>query len=239
MKKLLLLGLLIPLLSISQTRTVVSALRVFPKQDKIAEFEKALKNHAQKYHTGTWKWRVFTIESGPDAGGYHIVEGPSTWDEIDKRGDLGAEHMNDWMKNVAALTTEKGSSNYAVFREDLSTIQLTDYTDKIALSHVYPKPGRFLNVEENLKLAKKVWEAGNQTIAVYESSSSGPGQFILVTRYKQGLKERERDFRKPFKDRFITANGEAAYNKYLEDITNDVDNNWGELLFYNAELSSK
>ncbi len=239
MKKLLLLGILIPLLSISQTRTVVSALRVFPKQDKIAEFEKALKNHAQKYHTGTWKWRVFTIESGPDAGGYHIVEGPSTWDEIDKRGDLGAEHMNDWMKNVAALSTEKGSSNYAVFREDLSTIQLTDYTDKIAITRVFPKPGRFSNVEENIKLVKKAWEAGNQTVAVYESSSSGPGQFILVYRYKQGLKERERDFRKPFKDRYISSHGEAAYKKYLEDITMDIDNSWGELLFYNAELSSK
>jgi hypothetical protein len=239
MKKLLLFGLLIPLLSISQTRTVVSSLRVFPKQDKVLEFEKALKGHAQKYHTGTWKWRVFTIESGPDAGGYHIVEGPSTWDEIDKRGDLGAEHMNDWWKNVAALTTEKGSTTYSVFREDLSTIQLTDYTDKIAITHIFIKPGRFLNVEENLKMAKKAWEAGNQTVAVYESSSSGPSQIALVFRYKQGLKERERDFRKPMKERFIASYGEEAWKKYIENITNDTDNSWGELLFYNAELSSK
>lgn len=239
MKKLLLLGLLIPLLSISQTRTVVSASRVFAKQDKVAEFEKALKNHAQKYHTGIWKWRVFTIESGPDAGGYHIVEGPTTWDEVDKRGNLGAEHMNDWQKNVLPLTTERGSSNYSVYREDLSTIQLTDYTDKIAITHVFVKPGRFLNVEENLKMAKKAWEAGNQTVAVYESSSSGPAQFALVFRYKQGLKERERDFRKPMKDRLIAAFGEEAYKKYMDNITNDTDNSWGELLFYNADLSSK
>lgn len=239
MKKLLLLGLLIPLLSMSQTRTVVSALRVFAKQDKVAEFEKALKNHAQKYHTGLWKWRVFTIESGPDAGGYHIVEGPTTWDEVDKRGNLGAEHMNDWQKNVTPLTTERGSSNYAVYREDLSTIQLTDYTDKIAITHVFVKPGRFLNVEENLKMSKKAWEAGNQTVAVYESSSSGPAQFTLVFRYKQGLKERERDFRKPMKDRLIAAFGEEAYKKYMDNITNDTDKSWGELLFYNADLSSK
>ncbi|MCU7551142.1 hypothetical protein OCK74_18625 [Chitinophagaceae bacterium LB-8] len=239
MKKLLLLGLLIPLLSMSQTRTVVSALRVFPKQDKIAEFEKALTNHAQKYHTGTWKWRVFTIESGPDAGGYHIVEGPSTWDEIDKRGNLGAEHMNDWLKNVAALTTERGSSNYSVYREDLSSIPLTDYTDKIAITHVFPKPGRFPSVEENLKMAKKAWEAGNQTVAVYEASASGPAQFALVFRYKQGLKEREQNFRKPFKERFISAFSEDAYNKYLENITNDTNSSWSELLFYHAEFSSK
>jgi hypothetical protein len=239
MKKLLVLGILIPLLSIGQTGTVVSALRVFPKQDKIVEFEKALKNHAQKYHTGIWKWRVFTIESGPDAGGYHIVEGPSTWDEIDKRGNLGAEHMNDWQKNVSSHTTERGSSDYAVFREDLSTVQLTDYSDKIAITHVIVKPGRFPSVEENLKMARKAWEAGNQTIAVYESSASGPAQFALVFRYKQGLKERERDFRKPMKERLVAAYGEEAYKKYMENITSDTDRSWGELLFYNAELSSK
>ena len=70
------------------------------------EFEKALTAHAQKYHTGDWKWRVYEIQSGPDAGGYHIVEGPNSWDEIDKRGNLGSDHNNDWNKNVAIYLTD-------------------------------------------------------------------------------------------------------------------------------------
>ncbi len=39
---------------------------MFPKADKVLDFEKALAAHAQKYHTGDWKWRVYEIQSGPD-----------------------------------------------------------------------------------------------------------------------------------------------------------------------------
>src|SRR5215204_383165 len=211
MRKALLLALLLPLLGMAQTKTVVSANRVFPRPDRIAEFEKALANHAQKYHTGTWKWRIFTIESGPEAGGYHIIEGPVSWEEVDKRGDLGKEHMNDWNKNVMAHVADRNTSSYSVFREDLSTVQLTDYSDKIAINHVFPKMGHVTDVENTIKSLQKVWEAAGQTIAVYESSSSGEPQFAIVTRYKNGLKERERTFRAPMQERFTTMYGAGTY----------------------------
>lgn len=239
MRNALLLLLLLPLWSLGQNKTVVSANRVFPRPDRMAEFEKGLANHAQKYHTGTWKWRVFSIESGPDAGGYHIVEGPTTWDEVDKRGNLGKEHMDDWHKNVMAHASDRGTSSYSVFREDLSTIQLTDYSDKIAINHVYPKMGRSSAVEATLKNLKKVWEAANQTIAVYESSSSGEPQFALVTRYKNGLKERERNFRPAMSERYTAVHGAGSYEKYLQEITANTERSWSELLFYRADLSSK
>jgi hypothetical protein len=233
------LALLLPLMGIGQTKTVVSVNRLSPRADRIAEFERGLAAHAQKYHTGTWKWRVFSIESGPDAGGYHIVEGPVSWDEVDKRGNLGKEHMDDWYKNVMVHAADKGTSSYSVFREDLSTIQLTDYSDKIAINHVFPKMGHFSDVENTIKSVKKVWEASKQTIAVYESSSSGPAQFALVTRYKDGLKERERNFRAPMRERFTSAVGAGAYDKYLQDIAAFTEHSWSELLFYRADLSSK
>jgi hypothetical protein len=239
MKRLFFIGVLLPIMALSQNKTVVSTNRVFPKADKIMEFEKALANHAQKYHTGTWKWRVFTIESGPDAGGYHIVEGPTTWDEVDKRGDLGAEHMNDWMKSVMPLVTDKAKNGYSVYREDLSTIGVTDYTDKIVINHVFPKPGQMAAVEETIKQVKKVWEASNQTIAVYEASASGEPQMAIVTRYKQGLKERERDFRKPMKERFEAVHGAGSFEKYLAGIASQTDHSWSEMLYYSAKLSSK
>lgn len=78
MKTVCFLLLLIPFLGISQTKNVISTSRLFPKVDKVLEFEKALATHSQKYHTGDVKWRVFQIQSGPDAGGYHVVEGPKT-----------------------------------------------------------------------------------------------------------------------------------------------------------------
>ena len=85
MRKFIIAMMALPLFATAQEKNVVSVNRVFPKQDKIQAFEKALGAHAQKYHKGDWHWRVFTIESGPDAGGYHITEGPKDWTAVEKK----------------------------------------------------------------------------------------------------------------------------------------------------------
>jgi hypothetical protein len=237
MKKFLFLALLIPLFAVSQKPTVLSWNRYFPKNDKVPEFEKALKNHAAKYHTGDVKWRVYTIESGPDGGGYHVIEGPSTWDQVDKRGTLGPEHMNDFLKNVLPLTTEKNYMGYLVYREDLSSAQLTDFTDKISVTHVFPKPGKLSSTDETIKLLKKVWDTEKLNIVVYEMSSSGPAQLTIVTRYKDGLKER--DTRKPLKERLTAVHGDGVFDKFVASVAENVEKQWSEMLSFNAELSSK
>jgi len=140
--------MLLPCLGFSQVKNVVSADRIFPKADKAAEFEKALAAHAQKYHTGSWKWRVFEIESGPDFGGYHVVEGPNTWTTLDSRGNISKEHTADWNRNVAPLVTDKGSSGYSTFNDELSTVQLTDYSNNIIIVHTYIKPGQIDKFKE-------------------------------------------------------------------------------------------
>jgi hypothetical protein len=239
MRKLILVLIALPFFSFAQEKNVVSASRYFPKQDKVAAFEKALAAHDQKYHTGTWKWRVFTIESGPDAGGYHVVEGPMSWDDLDTRGDLGKAHQADYQMNIAPLLTDRGSSSYSTYRADLSTIALTDYSNKIAILHIFPKPGYGSDLEDAIKNLKKMWDASGQTIVVYESSSSGPQQYTIVTRYKQGLKERNTGFRKPMKERYIQANGANSWDDFIKGQKNAVDHSWSELLFYHAELSSK
>lgn len=239
MKRFIILSVVLPFLGFAQDKNVVSVTRVFPKIDKIQAFEKALTAHAQKYHTGTWKWRVFSIESGPDFGGYHITEGPMSWEDIDTRGDLGKAHMADWDMNIAPLLTQRGSSLYSVYREDLSSVALTEFSNKIAINHIYIKPGYFEDVENMIKPFKKTWEASGQSVAVYEASGSGEPQFAVVTRYKDGLKERASNFRKPMKERYTQANGEGSWDNYIKAVKNAVDHSWSELLFYQAELSSK
>jgi hypothetical protein len=239
MKTLLLLCCLLPFLVFSQTKNVVSSDRLFPKNDKVVEFEKALTAHAQKYHTGDWSWRVYEILSGPDARGYQVVEGPNSWAQLDARGDISPEHRMDFLQNVSPLTTEQNTTFYGVYREDLSTTQLTAFTDKIAITHVYIKPGFGPAFEELFKKAKKAWEAGNETVAVYTASSSGPPQYMIVNRYKEGWKERDSSYRKPFKDRYNTVNGDGSYDNYLEGIQKYVDHSWGEMLIYRKDLGSK
>lgn len=239
MRKLILVLLALPVFTFAQEKNVANVTRIFPKGDKVEAFEKALTAHAQKYHTGTWKWRVFTIESGPDAGGYHIAEGPMSWDDVDTRGDLGKAHQADWNMSIAPLLTDRSSSSYSIYRTDLSSVALTDYANKIAINHIYPKPGYNDEIEDLFKKLKKTWDASGQTIAVYEASSSGAPQYTLVTRYKQGLKERNPGFRKPMKERYNQANGENSWDDYTKGVRNAVDHSWTELLFFHPELSSK
>ena len=234
-----LLCVLIPFTGISQTKNLISTHRVFPKVDKVLEFEKAVANHAQKYHSGTAHWRVFAIQSGPDLGGYHITEGPTSWEIEDTRGNLGNEHHLDWNKNVAIYLTDRQSGGYSVYNESLSTVALGDFSDKINITHVYPKMGKGNDVENIIKKIKKTWTADGVSVAVYTASSSGKGQYTLVTRYKQGLKERASDFRKPFKERYESVNGAGSYDQYLKEIAEFTDESWSELLFLRADLSSK
>jgi len=239
MKKYFLLLLLIPVIGMSQTKTVLTGNRLFAKNDKSMEFEKALATHSQKYHSGDVKWRVWTIESGPDAGGYMISEGPSSWSLLDGRGDLGAEHMNDWAKNVMPLTMGQGQSAYSDFQADLSTVQLTDYADKIVITHITTKPGMPLKVRDLIQKLKKVWEAGNESVAVYSNAASGDPGFTIVNRLTGGLKELASDFRKPMPERYNAIYGAGAYDVYLKDYADAVQSRFSEILMYKPSLSSK
>ena len=231
--------MLVPLLGISQSKNVLSTFRVTPKTDKVVEFEKALANHAQKYHTGDWKWRVFEIQSGPETGAYHVTEGPNSWEGMDGRGDISAEHKLDWDKNVMPLTTGTGTSGYSQFNAEMSTVQLTDYADKIIISHMYPKPGMINKMTAMIMKMKKVWESGKESVAVYNAVNSGEPQISTVTRLKAGLKELDPSFRKPFVERYNAIYGEGSWDYWLADYANCVEKRWNEILFLRTDLSSK
>jgi len=239
MRKLLVIGLLIPFIGMGQVKNVINSTRVFVKPEKIAEFEKAIAAHAQKYHTGDWKWRVWSIESGPDAGGYMITEGPNGWERIDGRGDLGAEHTADWDKNIAPNTEGHGSQGYYEFEADLSTVQLTDYADKIIINHMVANPGKIGGVVELIKKLKKTWLSGKESVAVYRVAVSGEPAYITVTRLKQGLKELAPGFRPELSVRYNTDNGEGSFAAFLKDYADAVQKRWSELLIYKPNLSSK
>jgi hypothetical protein len=239
MRKYFFMLLLLPLLGTGQAKTVLTSNRLFAKNDKASEFEKALANHAQKYHVGDVKWRVWSIESGPDAGGYMVTEGPSSWEILDGRGDISAEHTEDWEKNVLPLTVGQGQSAYYEFQADLGTVQLTDYSDKIVINHMIANPGKIGNVQDLIQRLKKVWEDGKEAVAVYSAAFSGEPGYITVTRLKGGLKELASDYRKPMTERYNGVYGAGSFDAWLKDYSDAVQSRWSELLVYKPNLSSK
>ena len=126
-----------------------------------------------------------------------------------------------------------------VFRADLSSAQLGEFTDKISINHVFPKMRLGGKIEARIKKVKKVWEASGETVAVYTAHFSGAPQFMIVTRHKQGWKEKEANFRKPFPERYDAAHGEGAFDEYLESVQKYTNSTTGEMLTFRADLSSK
>lgn len=239
MKKLIFLLLVLPVFGMGQTKTLLTSSRVFAKNDKTPEFEKALSSHAQKYHKADVAWRVWSIQSGPDAGGYMITEGPTTWSTMDTRADISEEHTADWEKNVLPLTEGHGQSGFYDFIADLSTVQLTDYSDKIIINHMTARPGKINDVMALIQKLKSVWVADKESVAVYSSVASGEPGYITVTRLKNGLKELASDYRKPMTDRFNATNGPGSFDTWLKEYAEVVQHRWSELLVYKPLLSSK
>jgi hypothetical protein len=239
MKKILIMLALVPLIGFSQTKNVISVSRIFPKVDKQLEFEKSLASHAQKYHTGDVKWRVFGIVTGPDAGGYHIVEGPKSWESEDTRGDINEAHNNDWHKSITVYLTDKTRSSYYVYIDSLSTVAIGDYSDKVQVTHIFPKIGCSYRVATMLKNLQAAWAAEGSTVAVYESNGSGRAQYTIARRYKQGLKEKEPGFRKSFIDTYEKIHGKGSWGIFNDNVKEYYEDIWSELIFYRADLSSK
>ncbi len=231
--------MVIPAIGLGQAKNVLNSTRYYVKPDKVMEFEKAIGAHAQKYHTGDWKWRVWSIESGPESGGYMVSEGPSNWTTIDGRGDISPEHMNDWNKMIAPYIMGKAITSYSVFQPDMSTVKLTDYADKIVIQHLTALPGKVGDVKALITKLKKVWDASGESVAVYSVAASGEPGYTIVSRLKQGYKELEDGFRKPMNERYNDAWGAGAWDSYLKDYAGCVKERWSEMLIYLPKLSSK
>jgi hypothetical protein len=241
MRKMIFLLLALPLVGFAQNKNLVSTSRYFPKAGMWQKFEAAVSAHAKKYHKDDFAWRVYTIETGPDAGGYMITEGPNNWGAVDSRGDLGAAHMADWENTVQVHLTDRTSHIYYEYRGDWSTSPAVERSDKISISHIFLNPGyRGEVVEHVIRPLKKIWEADGMRIAVYDAGLSGPPQIAIVTRYPNGLKVRDESNPVPYVERFKKANGgsDEMWNKWIEMSKAGIRNQWTELLTFKANLGS-
>lgn len=239
MKKMLWLVLLCPLLALAQNAPspVVTSDRVWVKDGHAAAFKKALTDHVKTFHTGPWKWRVYEVLSGPDAGAYQINEGPNSWTVLEGRGDLSAQHTRHYETAVLPHISKSAPTMFATYDDKLSTTQAANWSNKVVLTHFYTKPGRGLAWTKALQANKPVWEKLGRNVAVWRSWSSGPGQIVVAGRLKEGFKDFDNDTR-TYSTAFDEVNGAGSYEKYLEEMARSVDHIVGEMIEFKPELSS-
>ena len=244
MKKLacLILPLLLsPLLSFADPvapSAVLDTYRTWVKPGHSAAFDKALKSHIKQFHNGEWKWRVYDVLTGPDGGALQITEGPHTWTEYERRGDLGEKHMRDYEMNILPHVEKTSPESYVSYKPEYSTTAVGNYSTKATITHLYTKPGQMSAFLESLKQVKPAWEKLGLNIVVYTSFASGEPQVILVNRLKDGFKDFEPDGT-TFREAYDAINGVGSYAKRMEEQGHYVERIVGEIIAFRPEFSAK
>ena len=238
--------MLLPLIGLAQDakkegpkKETINSYRVFAKDGEDDALKAALAAHAQKYHTGNWKWHISQVLSGPDEGAYMIVEGPNSWTDLDGRGDLGADHQKDYDTKILPHVAKSTPEMYATLVPEASTVAGGAYSStKTLLRHFYLKPGRGSHFQDQLKMLAKVWEKRGQNVVVWNSYFSGEPQYILAIRLKNGWKDLDEDIptiRKVMDDLY----GAGSYDRMLEGVEANLDRIVDEMIESKPELSSK
>lgn len=227
-------------LSQAQEKNTLTSYRVYPKSGKESALKRAITDHAVKYHTGYWKWRVFSVLSGPDEGAFQINEGPNSWAVLDSRKDISDEHTRDYETNVSPLVERTTPTLYVRFQKEVSSVDSTTGPFKKALlRHIFPKPGKGPRVMSYMSTWKKVWEKMGLKVVVWSSFYSGEPQIIVATRLPQGWVDLEQIKIKDMIEAFDGFAGPGAYDRFMEDNDSYVGKVVDEMIEFLPEASSK
>src|SRR3954470_8541508 len=81
-------------------KRTISSYRIVPKDGHDSALKAAIAAHANAFHTGSWKWRVYQVLTGPETSSYMILEGPNSWTAIEGRGGLSPGGLKDYEDNI-------------------------------------------------------------------------------------------------------------------------------------------
>lgn len=223
--------------STEPAKNKISFFRVSVKPGHDAAFKTALTAHARKYHQGDWSWRVGEVMSGPDAGMYHINEGPFSWTTLDDRRDLGAEHMKDYETNVAPHVEKQTGDTFLAYVPALSTVTASQWSDKVVVRRYFVKLGHGAAAMEWLRNWKPVNEKIGLNIATWRTTQSGEDMISVVRRLKDGWK----DLDQPTQTQKVTDElaGAGEYAKRMQATPEHFEKVVVEMIEFKPELSSK
>lgn len=238
--RLFVIFLVLPLaLSQAQDKATLSSYHVLAKPGKDAALKKAITDHAAKFHTGNWKWRVFMVLAGPDEGAYQINEGPNSWTDLEGRKDISDEHTRDYENNILPLLERSTPNMFLSYQRELSSDSAVGPMKKALLRHIYFKPGKGPRIYNYLTTWKKVWEKLGVKVAVWSSVFSGEPQFVIAYRLLQGFIDLEQPMGQKMREGYDALAGVGAYARYLEDLELSVSKINEEIIELLPEVSSK
>ena len=228
-----------------QGSTLYRVNMVTPKAGMKTAFETSWKMHLDKFHKTTDKRTVYEVTSGPESGGYVIVEGPVSYADMDKALPNANEHGLDLEKNFTPKL-EPGSGNGLYRWADTLSYHGDTKADKILVTVTVLKDGKAGEVMTEMRrtalIAEKIKSPLSYNVMVKQFAGSSP-TIVTLRSLKNGFKELDADYFKmapdAFKNAYIADYGQEAWDKRLKLLVDDVVSREQHFEKIRADLSSK
>jgi hypothetical protein len=224
-----------------QEKNLVQSILLKPKNGMAPQFEAALKAHNMKFHAAPAKAYVFQFISGDKMGYYQVAFPPGSWADMDNMKPNPA-HEQDVQNSIA---TKLDVNEGWIFSRKIDSLSHGDQNWDIAKSRMtywHMKRGKMQEFAGWLRKIKLMLDDTKdpRNVTIYSKSLAGTdGQFILVTRYKEGWKEMEPNFYTPIKDMFIKTYSSAEWDNYMKVFDDCVVKEETYLRVFRPDLSTK
>jgi hypothetical protein len=198
--------------------TMYETIYLMPKAGESDAFEKAVKEHNEKYHSqAPYTAFMRSIVTGPKTGWYVWVMGPTMFSHLDNRP--AGEHDDDWAKNVTPHVAKGNLIEYWRQAESLSYTPTED--DQKPSKHIVVwsidlekgQGYRFRAIMEKIKAAYE--KKGDDGYAVYFNQFGTEGRdAAIVWGFEKWAEMDEDDSIKPY---FEEVHGEGSWDNMLDE----------------------
>ena len=220
-----------------QGKTLYTVNFIKPKSGMRSAFEASWKTHLAKFHKTEDKRNVYEIMSGPDIGGYQIVEGPIAYADMDLEKPNAKEHGLDLEKSFYPMLEDKRMT--ATYRwDDTASFNGNVKADKFLVTVTHVKSGLITETIRESRRGSLIQAKLNPNSPfssnVYGQIWSGTDPVrVSVRNLKDGFKELENNYYGPnpnplgpnaFRDAYIKDYGYDAWEarKVLDNNANVV-----------------
>jgi hypothetical protein len=227
-----------------QGKTLYEVNILKPKLGTKLAFEESWKEHRVKFHT-TDKRSVYEVESGSEVGSYVIVEGPTSYADMDVARPTAKDHGIDMDKSIYPKL-ESVIANFIVRWADTLSYNSDVKANLSLISTTVIKDGKMAEymaeVRKAVLLYTKIKAPFSFNTMVKQQAGSSP-TLIQIRNLKDGYKELDQDFYKLpndyFKEAYIKEYGQADWDKRMKIMDEDVVSRTQHFEKLRADLSSK
>ncbi|SEQ82679.1 hypothetical protein SAMN05421824_2418 [Hyunsoonleella jejuensis] len=226
---------------------VLESIMMTPDYKDLKTLGENMRAHNAKYHKdGPYKARVYNISTGPNAGSFVWMMGPTTYTHLDKR-PTNDGHDEDWRDNVMPFIKKIHTVEFWKMDNELSNMSMMDGDDAkhpvIFVRYHEIKdgeiPGAFSFLEYVSKTLKAM-EGGKNPWGVYvnEFRQGDLGRHIATVGFLKNWAEMDEEGEN-FKDVFEKTHGANKWQFFLDLGDRSFSNSWDEIWSYNAYMSGK